>query len=176
VPRNTHAPPTRRGFRLTAGQVAQSIMLPMTPPYQTRIRRIRLRQLALLSLQVSHQHPLRHRRSRSWWDQYFDRGAPAIRGWRDQKHCPKSSHDFLTPADYSTNSRQRVPNEHVYHVGAIEASVHEDHPRRLLAYLADDPGFLATFCHVRGCREDSHRRRYETFRSSLSAIQTLMMD
>src|SRR3712207_5006137 len=42
-----------------------------------------------------------------------------------------------------TNPRQRVPDEHVYHAGAAELGVHEDHPRRLLAHLPDDRGFLA---------------------------------
>src|SRR5829696_1776887 len=44
----------------------------------------------------------------------------------------------------STYPRQRVADEHVYHAGAAEASVHDDHARRFLAHFADDLGFLAT--------------------------------
>ncbi len=51
----------------------------------------------------------------------------------------------LTRATYLTDPRQRVADEHVYHAGAAEPGVHEDHPRRLLAHLADDLGVLATF-------------------------------
>ena len=40
--------------------------------------------------------------------------------------------------------RQRVADEHVYHAGAAELGVHDDHARRLLAHLADDLGLLAT--------------------------------
>src|SRR5215217_7944582 len=45
----------------------------------------------------------------------------------------------------STNPRQRIPDEHVYHAGAAERGVHEDHPCGLLAHLTYDLGFLATF-------------------------------
>ncbi len=43
----------------------------------------------------------------------------------------------------STNPRQRIADEHVYHAGATEAGVHEDHPRRLLTHLPYNRCFFA---------------------------------
>ena len=51
---------------------------------------------------------------------------------------------FLAPISLLTDPRQRVADEHVYHAGAAEPGVHEDHTRRFLAHLPDDRGFLAT--------------------------------
>src|SRR5688572_26755270 len=51
---------------------------------------------------------------------------------------------LLTPIS-STYPRQRVADKHVYHAGAAEAGVHEDHPLRLLAHLADYRGLFAAF-------------------------------
>ena len=39
------------------------------------------------------------------------------------------------PSHILANSRQRIADEHVYHAGAAEAGVHEDHPLRLIADL-----------------------------------------
>src|SRR5918997_2693074 len=44
----------------------------------------------------------------------------------------------------STYPRQRVADEHVYHAGAAEAGVHDDHARRFLAHFADDLSILPT--------------------------------
>ena len=40
---------------------------------------------------------------------------------------------------------QRVPDKHIYHAGTAETGVHEDHPLRFLADLADDPSLFAAF-------------------------------
>ena len=74
-----------------------------------------------------------------------------------------------------TNPRQRVPDEHIYHAGAAELGMHEDHPRGLFGYLADDGGSFSAFEATRGFESRSHTG-YEGFRSSLSVIQTLMTD
>jgi hypothetical protein len=50
----------------------------------------------------------------------------------------------------STYPRQRVADEHVYHAGAAEAGVHDDHARWFLAHFADDLGFLAAFGIAQG--------------------------
>src|SRR5215203_2791405 len=50
----------------------------------------------------------------------------------------------------STYSRQGVADEHVYHAGAAELGVHDDHPCRLLADLADDGGFSPAFGVTQG--------------------------
>ncbi len=74
---------------------------------------------------------------------------------------PCSIGGFVKSFTYlSTDPWQRVSDEHVYHAGAAEPGVHHDHARRILANLADE----------------SRHSLYETFRSSLSAIQTLIMD
>ena len=44
----------------------------------------------------------------------------------------------------STDPRQRVSDEHVYHAGAAELRVHDDHPRGFLAHLAHDLGLFPT--------------------------------
>ncbi len=82
----------------------------------------------------------------------------------------------LIRATCLTNPRQRIADEHVYHAGATELRVHYDHPRRLLAHLADDSCFFLSFEYVRGFEGYRHHGFYETFRSSLSAIQTLIID
>jgi hypothetical protein len=46
---------------------------------------------------------------------------------------------------FLTDSGQRVPDKHVYHAGAAEPGVHEDHPLRLHSDLADDPCLLTAF-------------------------------
>src|ERR671912_1985077 len=53
-------------------------------------------------------------------------------------------------AAYSADPRQRITDEHVYHPGAAELGVHDDHSLGLLAYLADDLGVLAAFCVAQG--------------------------
>lgn len=42
-----------------------------------------------------------------------------------------------------TDPRQQVSDEHVYHAGAAELGVHEDHTRQLLAHLPDGGHFFA---------------------------------
>lgn len=74
----------------------------------------------------------------------------------------------------STSPRQRVADEHVYH--AAEAGVYADHARWLLTNLADGLRLDVLFEYVRGLEGDSRHSPYKTFRSSLSAIQTLIMD
>ena len=51
---------------------------------------------------------------------------------------------------YLADPGQWISDEHVYHAGAAELGVHDDHARGLLAYLADDLGFLAAFCVAQG--------------------------
>ena len=68
------------------------------------------------------------------------------------------------------------PDEHVYHPGTAEPGVHENHTRRLLTDLANDSCLFLSFDFVRGLKGDRRHSFYEIFRSSLSAIQTLIMD
>lgn len=82
----------------------------------------------------------------------------------------------LSDYHHLTNPRQRVADEHVYHPGAAEPGVHHDHASRFLAHLADDSRLYLLLEYVRGFKGDSHHKLYETFRSSLSAIHTLIMD
>src|SRR5215210_5624168 len=60
---------------------------------------------------------------------------------RSSSHITRNFTALILPTP-STNSRQRIADEHIYHAGAAEPGVHEDHPRRLLAHLTDDRGFL----------------------------------
>ena len=85
------------------------------------------------------------------------------------------SHEPLAQPSRSTDPGQRVTDEHVYHAGAAELGVHEHHPRGLFGYLTDDGGSFSAFEATRGFESRSHTG-YEVFRSSLSAIQTLMTD
>src|SRR5215217_1438300 len=58
---------------------------------------------------------------------------------------------------FSTNPRQRVSDQHVYHARTAELGVHHDHACRLLAHLADDRGFF-TALDVPQRRQGSVRR------------------
>lgn len=75
-----------------------------------------------------------------------------------------------------TVPEQWISDEHVCHAGAAKPCVHHDHGRQLLAHLADDSRLYLLFEYVPRFEGDGHHRLYETFRSSLSAIQTLIMD
>ncbi len=90
-------------------------------------------------------------------------------------HHPSVRPDHESPTSL-TDPGQRVADEHVYHAGTAEPGVHHDHPRRLLADLAVDSCLFLPFDYVRGFEYDSYHSLYEAFRSSLSAIQTLIMD
>src|SRR3712207_2563244 len=69
--------------------------------------------------------------------------TPVLSRARSSSHITRNFTVPILPAP-STNSRQRVTDEHVYHAVAAELGVHYDHPRRLFANLADDLGLLAT--------------------------------
>lgn len=86
-----------------------------------------------------------------------------------------SSSLLLIPI-HLTDSGQWIADEYVYRAGAAKPFVHHDHVRQLLAHLADDSRLYLLFEYVRCLEGDGHQSLYETFRSSLSAIQTLIMD
>lgn len=59
-------------------------------------------------------------------------------------HYVLNVHPALSQAALlSTNPRQRIADEHVYHQSAAEAGVHQDHPGGVLADLADDGRFFS---------------------------------
>ncbi len=82
----------------------------------------------------------------------------------------------LSDYHHLTNPRQRVSDEHVYHPCGAETSAHEGHPRSLPQRLGNDLDLFLTFGCVQGFESGNQHSLYETFRSSLSAIQTLIMD
>src|SRR5918998_5465180 len=69
--------------------------------------------------------------------------TPVLSRARSSSHITRNFTVPILPAP-STNPRQRVPDEHVYHAGAAELGMHDDHPRGFLAHFADDLGLLAT--------------------------------
>src|SRR5215208_3441408 len=69
--------------------------------------------------------------------------TPVLSRERSSSHITRNFTDSNLPAP-STNPRQPVTDEHVYHAGAAEAGVHNDHARGLFADLADNLGLLAT--------------------------------
>src|SRR5829696_4769763 len=69
--------------------------------------------------------------------------TPVLSRARSSSHITRNFTASILRA-LSTNPRQRVSDEHVYHAGAAELGVHYDHPRGLFADLADDLGLLAT--------------------------------
>src|ERR687893_1231186 len=68
--------------------------------------------------------------------------TPVLSRARSSSHITRNFTAPILPPP-STNPRQRIPDEHVYHAGAAEPGVHHDHPRGILADLADDLGLLA---------------------------------
>src|SRR3712207_3180351 len=68
--------------------------------------------------------------------------TPVLSRARSSSHITRNFTAPIPPAP-STDPRQRVPDQHVYHAGTAELGVHYDHPRGLFADLADDLGLLA---------------------------------
>src|SRR5215211_2666349 len=101
--------------------------------------------------------------------------TPVLSRARSSSHITRNFTAPIFPSP-STNPRQRVPDEHVYHAGAAELGVHYDHARRFLGHLAGDSPLCLPFDCVRGFESGSQHSLYETFRSRRSAIQTLIMD
>src|SRR5215207_401589 len=67
--------------------------------------------------------------------------TPVLNLARSNSHITRNfTVTFLPPP--STDPRQRVSDQHVYHARTTEPGVHEDHARRLLTDLADDRGFF----------------------------------
>src|SRR5918998_2874768 len=84
--------------------------------------------------------------------------TPVLSRARSSSHITRNFTVLILPAR-STNPRQRVPDQHVYHAGAAELGVHYDHPRGLLANLPDDLGILATLDTSQGLQRDLRRFR-----------------
>src|SRR5215204_42254 len=59
----------------------------------------------------------------------------------------------------STNPRQRISDQHVYHACTTELGVHHDHACRLLAHLADDRSFFTALDVPQRCQGSVRRVR-----------------
>src|SRR5918998_717809 len=68
--------------------------------------------------------------------------TPVLSRARSSSHITRNFTVLILPAP-STDPRQRIPDEHVYHAGAAKLGVHYDHPREIFADLTDDLGLLA---------------------------------
>src|SRR5918998_5227848 len=68
--------------------------------------------------------------------------TPVLNRVRSSSHITRNFTDVILP-EPSTDPRQRVTDQHVYHAGAAELGVHYDHPSGLLSDLPDDLGLLA---------------------------------
>src|SRR3712207_1134524 len=71
------------------------------------------------------------------------RATPVLNRARSSSHITRNFTAQILPAP-STDPRQRVTDEHVYHAGAAELSMHYDHPRGLFADLTDDRSVFTT--------------------------------
>src|SRR3712207_4568916 len=68
--------------------------------------------------------------------------TPVLSRARSSSHITRNFTAPILP-EPSTDPRQWVTDQHVYHAGAAELGVHYDHPCGLLADLTDDLGLLA---------------------------------
>src|ERR671921_1979343 len=82
--------------------------------------------------------------------------TPVLNLARSSSHITRNFIVTILPPP-STNPRQRVSDQHVYHTRTAELGVHHDHACRLLAHLADDRGFF-TALDVPQRRQGSVRR------------------